>query len=74
VRGYPRAALVVGILMLIFGIVFALQGKGTIGGSAMSNNSFWIYAGMVIAIVGVAISVLGAWTGSKSPKPKTGTP
>lgn len=73
-RGYPAAALVVGILMLIFGIVFALQGEGTIGGSPMSNNSFWTYAGSAIAIAGVVISVLGAWTGSGSPTLKTSTP
>jgi len=56
------AALIVGTLMLIFGTVFALQGQGTIGGSAMSNNSFWIYAGSVIAFVGVLIAVVGGWT------------
>lgn len=57
--------------MLIFGTVFALQGEGTIGGSSMSNNSFWIYAGSAIAIVGAIIAVVGGWTGSKSSKPKT---
>lgn len=60
--------------MLIFGIVFALQGEGAIGGSTMSNNSFWIYAGSAIAIVGMVIAVVGGWTGSKSRTPKTSTP
>ena len=72
-RGYSIAALVVGILTLIFGTVFALQGEGTIGGSAMSNNSFWIYAGSAIAIVGVVIAAVGGWTSSRSRAPKTST-
>ncbi|MGP8124952.1 MAG: hypothetical protein ACLQEQ_03670 [Nitrososphaerales archaeon] len=70
-KEYSVAALVVGILMLIFGIVFALQGEGTIGGSTMSNNPFWIYAGSAIAIVGVVIAVVGCRTGSRSRNPKT---
>jgi len=73
-KRYSIAALVVGILMLIFGTVFALQGEGTIGGSAMSNNSFWIYAGAAIAIVGVVIAVVGGWTGSRSNTPKAPSP
>lgn len=68
------AALAIGILMLIFGIVFALQGEGTIGGSAMSNNSFWIYAGSVIAILGIVIAAFGGWTGAKSRTPKASAP
>jgi hypothetical protein len=73
VRGFSAAALVVGILVLIIGVVFTLQGEGAIGGSAMSNNSFWIYAGLAIVIVGVVVSVVG-WTGFRSPTPKTSTP
>jgi len=73
-KGYSKVALAVGILMLIFGTVFALQGEGTIGGSAMSNNSFWIYTGLAIAILGVAIAVLGGWAGSRSRAPKTSVP
>ncbi len=71
VKGYSIARVVAGILMLIFGVVFALQGEGSIGGSTMSNNSFWIYAGSAIALVGVVISVVDGWTGSRSRTPKT---
>jgi len=59
--------------MLIFGTIFALQGEGTIGGSGMSKVPFWIYAGSAMAIIGVVIAVIGGWTGSRSPKPKTKT-
>jgi len=70
-KGYAAAALVLGSIILIFGTVFALQGDGVIGGSVMSNNSFWIYAGSVIAVVGVAIAGFGAWAGFRKPAPKS---
>lgn len=65
---------IVGILLILFGIVFALQGSGMIGGSAMSNNSFWTYAGSGLAIFGVIIASLGFYMGLKSrpSKPMTG--
>jgi len=62
---------IVGILFILFGIVFALQGDGIIGGSSMSGNSFWIYAGSIIAVVGLVVAVLGFSLGLKT---RTGTP
>ena len=55
-----------GVLFVLFGIVFALQGDGMIGGSSMSGNSFWIYAGSVIAVVGLILTALGVSLGFKS--------
>jgi hypothetical protein len=71
-----------GILLILFGITFALQGDGMIGGSAMSGNSFWIYAGSAIAIVGLIVAALGFVVGSRSTgkmknqkmQPETSTP
>jgi hypothetical protein len=57
-----------GILLILFGTTFALQGDGMIGGSAMSGNPFWIYAGSGIAIVGLIIAGLGFAMGSRSGK------
>jgi uncharacterized membrane protein len=60
--------IVVGILFLLAGIVFALQGAtGVGGGSSMDNNPFWVYAGAVIAIIGAALVVVGVRI--RSPKP-----
>jgi len=60
--------LVVGILLLLAGIVFALQGAtGIGGGSSMDNNPFWTYAGAVIAVIGAALAVVGIRI--RSPKP-----
>ena len=47
--------LVVGVLLLVAGTVFALQGFGVLGGSVMSGSNFWAAAGPVIAIAGLAL-------------------
>jgi hypothetical protein len=56
-----KAALAaVGLIVLLMGIVFALQGANVIGGSAlMSGNSTYIYVGGVVAIAGLVILLLG---------------
>jgi hypothetical protein len=46
---------VAGALLLIAGTVFALQGFGVLGGSAMSGSHFWAAAGPVIAVVGLVL-------------------
>lgn len=54
------ALAVVGILLVLAGVVFSLQGANVIGGSAlMSGNSTYIYVGIVVAIVGVVVLALG---------------
>jgi hypothetical protein len=50
---------VVGVLMLLAGTVFALQGFGVVGGSVMSGSSFWKVAGPIIAVAGLALLVAG---------------
>lgn len=58
--------IVVGILLVIFGTVFALQGANVIGGSSlMSGNSMYIYVGGVLAVIGVIMLVLGIVSKSK---------
>jgi hypothetical protein len=55
-----RALLVgVGLLVMLAGVIFTLQGAGVIGGSAMSGVTLWAVAGPVIAVVGLAIAVVG---------------
>lgn len=52
-------AVIVGAILLLMGIVFALQGANMIGGSAMSGNSLYIYVGGIVAIAGLAILTWG---------------
>jgi hypothetical protein len=51
--------LIGGGLLALVGVIFALQGAGAIGGSAMSGVTFWAYAGPVIAVIGLVIAFLG---------------
>jgi len=48
-----------GSLITVAGVIFALQGAGVIGGSFMSGTTTWAVAGPVIAIVGLALVILG---------------
>jgi MYXO-CTERM domain-containing protein len=56
---------VVGVLLLIAGTIFALQGFGVLGGSVMSGSSFWAAAGPIIAVVGLALLVGSALRGRR---------
>jgi hypothetical protein len=48
-----------GVLVMLAGVIFTLQGLGVVGGSAMSGVTFWAVAGPVIAIAGLALAVTG---------------
>ncbi len=48
-----------GVLVALAGVIFTLQGLGAIGGSTMSNNSFWAVAGPIIALAGLALAAIG---------------
>ncbi|OBA91975.1 hypothetical protein A5662_21585 [Mycobacteriaceae bacterium 1482268.1] len=50
-------AVVVGVVIALFGLLFALQGFGVVGGSPMSNTTTWSILGPIIALIGVAIAV-----------------
>lgn len=50
------AILVVGIVVTAFGVLWALQGFGVVGGSPMSNTTTWSIIGPIVALVGIAIA------------------
>jgi uncharacterized ion transporter superfamily protein YfcC len=55
-----RIALVtVGVIALIIGGVFAGQGMNLIPGSFMTGSRMWLSIGLIIAIVGIVLIVLG---------------
>jgi hypothetical protein len=56
---------ILGIVLLLMGAVFALQGYGIIGGSSMTGSPFWLYTGSVIAVIGIVLAVLGFVFGSR---------
>ena len=51
------ALVVVGVVVALFGLLWALQGFGVIGGSPMSNTTTWSIIGPIVALIGVAIAV-----------------
>jgi hypothetical protein len=59
--GFMRRALIVGlgVLITVFGVVFALQGFGYLRGSAMSGTTLWSVLGPVIAAGGLCMVALG---------------
>jgi hypothetical protein len=54
-----RFVIAAGIVVIITGAVFALQGFGVIEGSAMSNNHTFEVAGPLVALAGLALAALG---------------
>lgn len=51
---------IVGVVVALFGLLFALQGFGVVGGSPMSNTTTWSILGPIIAVIGVAIALAAA--------------
>jgi hypothetical protein len=49
----------VGLLLILAGVTFGLQGAGVLGGSAMSGVTFWAVAGPVIAVAGLVLAAAG---------------
>ena len=48
-----------GVLMVLFGVLFTLQGIGKVQGSFMSNTTTWTVLGPIIALIGLGIAIAG---------------
>ncbi len=53
------AMVIIGVLALILGGVWIGQGAGLIPGSFMTGSSQWLIIGLVLAVIGVVLLVLG---------------
>ncbi len=51
---------ILGVIALLVGVVWILQGANIIMGSVMSGSTFWLAAGAVAAIVGAGLLIVGA--------------
>jgi hypothetical protein len=49
----------VGVLLVLVGVLWTLQGLDVVGGSGMSGQTLWAVIGPIVALVGVALVVLG---------------
>jgi hypothetical protein len=54
-----RLLVAAGIVVIIIGGVFALQGFGVIEGSAMSNSHTFEVVGPLVALAGLVLATLG---------------
>jgi uncharacterized integral membrane protein len=61
--------IVVGLIVALLGLVFTLQGIGTIKGSAMSGTTLWSILGPVIIVIGLAIAGFGWWREGRRARP-----
>ena len=44
-----------GVLLILLGAVWTLQGANLLGGSFMSGQSQWLYIGIVLVVAGAAL-------------------
>jgi hypothetical protein len=51
------AIAILGVIVALFGVLWALQGFGVLGGSPMSNTTTWSVIGPIVAVIGVALAV-----------------
>jgi hypothetical protein len=56
--------LVIGVLLILAGIVWTLQGLDVLGGSGMSGHALWAVVGPIVALIGVFLVLRGARTPS----------
>ena len=44
-----------GVLLILMGVVWTLQGLGYLAGSVLTGVTFWAIVGPIIAIIGVLV-------------------
>ena len=62
------ALITIGLIAVIIGGVFAGQGLNLIPGSFMTGNRLWLSIGLIVAVIGIILLVLGLR------RPRTGRP
>jgi hypothetical protein len=48
----------IGVIVAVFGLIWALQGFGVLGGSPMSNTRTWSISGPITVLIGIVVAVL----------------
>lgn len=59
-------SVVVGAIAILVGAVWILQGAGTLPGSFMTGQRMWLYIGIVVAIIGLALAYNGIRRSTRS--------
>lgn len=58
------AAVVIGVILVLVGLVWIGQGLNLIPGSFMTGNRTWLYTGLVMAVVGAGLIIIGRRKGA----------
>jgi len=59
------ALFVLAAILVILGLLWALQGLNVLAGSAMSGHQRWTLIGGVVAVVGIIVAIVAARKKSK---------
>ena len=51
--------LVPGVLLILVGLVWTLQGFNVLAGSVMSGSSTWATIGPIVLVIGLVLTVIG---------------
>jgi hypothetical protein len=51
--------LIPGVLLLLIGLIWTLQGAGVLGGSFMTGQRMWLVIGIVVAVAGLVLGYFG---------------
>ncbi len=52
--------IILGVLVVLLGLVWLLQGTNVLAGSQMSGHRRWIAIGGVLDVVGIVLIIIGA--------------
>lgn len=63
--------LTLGLLAVVVGAVWTLQGLGYVGGSVMTGVTFWAVVGPIVALAGVVLVVVGLRIRNRGRTPRT---
>jgi uncharacterized Tic20 family protein len=58
-RAGRTALIIVGVVALLIGALFAGQGANLIPGSSMTGDPTWLYIGLALVVVGIVLIVVG---------------
>lgn len=50
---------VVGVILALVGLLWTLQGVGTLQGSPMSGATTWAIIGPIVLVIGIVLTVVG---------------
>jgi hypothetical protein len=52
-------SLIIGLIAILVGAVWILQGTGMLPGSFMTGQRMWLIIGIIVAIIGLALAYNG---------------